>query len=121
MTKDEFRGLFLRALNEAAENAELILRRKVPRSFLVELHAPDSSENSLSVDQALDKVYLGGDRCYRVIDVAIQRVMPEKSVAFVRVSGHVPAPFSETWDPSGLGPFKQLIPEKIEQSESIAG
>jgi hypothetical protein len=121
MNKDEFHSLFLRALNEAAENAEHILRRGVPHSFLIELHAPDPPGETLEVDRALDQLYLGGDRFYRIIDVAIRRVLPGKSVAFVRVSGHAPAPFSETWDPSGLGPFKQVVPEKIEQSENIAG
>ncbi|HEX2151996.1 MAG TPA: hypothetical protein VHG31_08370 [Stellaceae bacterium] len=121
MNKDEFRSLFLRALNEAAKNAEHILRRRVPHSFLIELHAPDSPGGPLEVDRALDQLYLGRDRFYRVIDVAIRRVLPGKLVAFVRVSGHAPAPFSETWDPSGLGPFKQLVPEIIEQHESIAG
>jgi hypothetical protein len=120
MNKHEFRGLFLRALDEAAENAELVLGRKVPRSFLVELHAPDSPDESLTIDGAVDRMYLGEDRFYRITDVAIRRVCLGKSVAFVRVSGHAPGPFSETWDPTGLGPFKQLIPETIEQSESIA-
>jgi hypothetical protein len=121
MNKDEFRGSFLRALDEAVKNAELILQRPVPRLFLIELHAPDSFGEMLEVDRALDRIYLAGNRFYRVIDVAIRRVLPGKSVVFVRVSGHTPAPFSQTWDPSGLGPFKQLIPETIEQSESIAG
>lgn len=120
MNKDEFRSLFLRTLNEAAEHAELILQRKVPRSFLIELHALDSPAEPMEVDRALDQIYLGADRFYRVIDVAIRRLRPGKSVAFVRVSGHAPAPFSETWDPSGLGPFRQLVPETIEHSESIA-
>jgi hypothetical protein len=116
MTKDEFRSLFLRALDEAAEDAEIILRHTVPRSFLIDLHAPDSPEKPVTIDEALARIYLGADRFYRVIDVAIRRVLPEKSVAFVRVSGHAPGSFSETWDPSDLGPFKQIIATTIEQS-----
>jgi hypothetical protein len=120
MTKSEFRQLFLQALSAAAENAEARLGRPVPRSFMIELHAPAASEQTLSVDRALDEIYLGKDRFYRTIDVAIRRLLPRKSVAFVRVSGHPPAPFSETWDPANSGPFKQVIAERIEDQSAIA-
>ena len=56
----------------------------------------------MSIGQAVDHIYLGNDRFYKIIDVAIRRVLPRKSVAFVRVSGHPPGPFSQTWDPSDL-------------------
>ncbi len=121
MTRGEFRHLFLQALSTAAENAEARLGRSVPRSFAIELHAPTSSGRTLSVDQALDQIYLGKDRFYRIIDVAIRRLSPKRSVAFVRVSGHPPAPFSQTWDPSHQGPFKQIIADTIEQPPIGAG
>lgn len=115
MTKNEFRSLFLRALSIAAENAEARLARPVPRSFAVELHALGSPGNILGIDQAVDQMYLGADRFYRVIDVAVRRVLPDKCVAFVRVSGHPPGAFGQTWEPFDLGPFKQVIAETIEQ------
>ena len=115
MTKDEFRQLFLQALTAAAEHAEARLGRPVPRSFVVELHAPTSTGRTLTVDQALDQIYLGKDRFYRIIDIVIRQALPRKSVAFVRVSGHPPAPFNQTWNPTDLGPFKQIIADKIEQ------
>jgi hypothetical protein len=121
MTRDEFRDLFLRALSAAAENADARLGRPVPRSFVIELHAPTSAGRMLSVDQALDQIYLGKDRFFRIIDVTIRRLLPGTSVAFVRVSGHSPAPFSQTWDPSHLGPFKQIIADTIEQPPIGAG
>jgi len=122
MTKAEFRNLFLRAMNAAAENAEARLARPVPRSFTIELHAPPSSPGqTVSVDRALDKIYLGHDRFYKVIDVAIRRRLPRKSVAYVRVSGHPPAPFSQTWDPANLGPFKQIVAEEIEDQGALTG
>lgn len=114
MTKNEFRRLFLQSLEAAAENAEVRLGRPVPRSFDIELHAAGASGRTMSVGQALDLIYLGSERFYKIIDVAIRRVLSGKSVAFVRVSGHPPAPFSQTWDPAGLGPFKQILAEKIE-------
>ncbi len=114
MTKSDFRDLFLRALNAAAADAEARLNKPVPRSFRIELHAPNSPGRMVSVEQALDQIYLGDDRFFKTIDIAIKRLLPEKSVAFVRVSGHPPGAFSQTWDPSNLGPFKQLITERIE-------
>ncbi len=116
MTKDDFRNLFVRALNAAADNAEARVGRPVPRSFEIELHAPGSSVCLLNIDQAVDRVYLGPDRYYRIIDVAVRRLLPDRSVVFVRVSGHQPTPFEETWSPADLGPFKQVLAETIEQS-----
>ena len=121
MTKSEFRRLFLQALDAAADNAEARLGRQVPRSFEIELHATGASGRTMSVGRALDVIYLGSDRFYKIIDIAIRRVRPGKSVAFVRVSGHPPGPFSQTWDPSDLGPFKQIIATTIEQSPIGAG
>jgi hypothetical protein len=114
MTKNEFRELFLQALNGAAENAETKFAKPIPRSFVIELHAPGSLGRTLSVDGALDQIYLGSDRFYKIIDIAIKRLLPGESVAFVRVSGHSSVELSKTWDPSGLGPFKQIIAERIE-------
>jgi hypothetical protein len=114
MTKNEFRELLLRALNSAADNAEVELAKPVPRSFKIELHAPGSSGRTVSLAEAVDQIYLGSDRFYRIIDVAIKELLPGQSVAFVRASGHAPAEFSKTWNPASLGPFKQMIAEKIE-------
>ena len=113
VTKNEFRELFLRALSSAADNAEEKLGKPIPRSFVIELHAPSCPGRTVSVDQALDQIYLRSDRFHRIIDVAIKELRPEQAVAFVRVSGHPPAEFSETWDSSALGPFKQIIADQI--------
>lgn len=121
MTKKEFRELFVRALNNALGNAEEKLGKPIPHSFLVELHAPASPGRTMGVDEALDQIYLGSDRFYRIIDVAIKELLPGKAVAFVRVSGHPPTEFSKTWDPSVFGPFKQIIAEKIDDRRVRTG
>jgi hypothetical protein len=113
MTRPEFRDLLVRALNVAASNAEAKLGERVPRSFAVELHAPSCSGQKLSLDDAVDQLYLGSDRSYRIIDVAISEVLPDESVAFARVSGHSPVGLGETFDPSDLGPFKQVLAEHV--------
>ena len=113
MTKPEFRALFLRALNLAADNAAAKLAEPIPRSFLVELHAPGCAGRVVAVDEAVTRLYLGDDRFYRVIDVAVLQVLPGETLAFVRVSGHEPAGFDHTFDPSGMGPFKQILAEHV--------
>jgi hypothetical protein len=113
MTKSEFRALFSRALNTAAENAEVKVATPIPRSFLIELHAFGCDDRLISVDEAVDKIYVGSDRFYRIIDVALKEVLPNESIVFVRVSGHPPDIFNSTWDPTGTGPFKQIVFDKI--------
>jgi hypothetical protein len=106
MTRKEFRELFQRSLNLAADNAEAKISPPISRSFLVRLHAFGYDDRLLSVDEAVDKIYVGSDQFYRIIDVAITEVLSNESVAFVRVSGHAPDALGATWDPTGSGPFK---------------
>jgi|ERR1035441_6401753 hypothetical protein len=114
MTKQEFGELFLRALSAAARNVEDRLARPISHSFLIELHAPGSSGTHVKVEEALDRMYLGSDLYYKIIDVTIKELSPQQSIAFVRVSGHQPVPFDKTWDPSGTGPFKQVLNPSLE-------
>jgi hypothetical protein len=118
MRKQRFRGLFMRALREAASMTKIRLHRSVPDKFLIELHGPRTHGEIVSVDQAVDRLYLDNDRFYRIIDIAIIRVTPANTVAFVRVSGHSPGPFSETWDPDGLGPFKEILLQNVEDQRT---
>ena len=114
MTKNDFRALFLRALDNAADNAERKLAEPIPRAFQIELHAPGSPAAVMRADDALDSIYLGSDRFYRIIDVAVRKLLPEHTVIFVRASGHAPAGFDQTWNASDLGPFKQMLAEHLE-------
>ena len=114
MTRDDFRELFMRALERAAELAEQKLSRSVPRDFVIELHAPGFAGEVLTVEQALDQLFLGEDRFYRIIDVSLRKILPNAAQVFVRVSGHRPGAFAETFAPADLGPFKQLIADCIE-------
>jgi hypothetical protein len=121
MTKEQFRELFLRALDKAADNAQRNLTDPVPRTFLIELHAPGMSDVPVNADAALEKLYLGSDRFYRVIDVAVIKVLPGRTLVFVRVSGHAPGGFSDTWNTDDLGPFKQLSAEHVEDLRVRSG
>jgi hypothetical protein len=117
MTKNEFRLLFEDALETAARNAEAKLGRTVPRRFEVELHGGAPKPRLLTVDQALNEIYLGGDRFHRVIDVGVRRISPDRTTVFLGISGHPASSLAETWnDPPGAGPFKQIISDEIATS-----
>lgn len=110
MDKQDFGALLRKALEAAAANAEIQLGYTLSRNFQIRLFAPGHSQGTvLDVATALDELYLGADRFYRVIDVAIMGVSTDATTVFVRVSGHQPGSFAATYNyDAGLGPFKQL-------------
>jgi len=117
MTVDEFRVLFEDALEAAARNAEAKLGRAVPRRFDVELHGAAPVPRALTVDQALNEIFLGTDRFYRVINVGVRRINRHRTTVFIGIGGHPAGSFAETWnDPPGAGPFKQIISDDITMS-----
>jgi len=113
MTKDQFDKLWLEALERAARNADAALGQSVPRKFRIEFHGLGYSGVLLTAEDVGEMIYLESDRFFKVIDVAVIEVGAEQTTIFVRVSGHSPCGFSETWDPGDLGPFKQLLSAKI--------
>lgn len=121
MTRNEFLGSLLRALNLAVDAAEKRLGAPVPRDFIVELYAPDCPGRGVSLEKALDHLYVDGRHFYRIIDAAIRQVLPDVCVAFLRVSGHPPGDFDGTWDPAGLGPFKQMVADHVEDLRVHSG
>ena len=115
MERQQFAELFRTALEEAARNDEVKVTRRIPRDFQIELHGAGHSRALLDPQAVLDVLYLGPNRFYRVVDVAVIAVGPHRTTAFVRVSGHEPGSWDQTWnDPPGAGPFHQLIAERIE-------
>jgi hypothetical protein len=115
MTRDTFKTLFESALEVAAENADKKLGRSVPRVFEIEMHGLAPHARTLTKEHALDEVYIASDRFYRIIDLAVRRVSKDVTTVFMRVSGHSPGSFADTWNqPIGSGPFKQLLADEIE-------
>lgn len=114
MTKTEFKGLFEQALEIAACNAERILGKPVPRTFEIEMHGLAPRSRVMTKEKALEEIFLDPDVFYQIIDLSVHKVSKKASTVFLRVSGHVPGPFSQTWNqPSGSGPFKQLLADRI--------
>lgn len=114
MTKEQFSQLFKGALEVAATNAESKLGRQVPRSFQFLLYGAGFSGAVLDYDYVIDKLYLGENLFYRIIDLSVVEISQEHTKVFTRISQHAPGTFDQTWNtPPGNGPFKQLIAEKI--------
>jgi hypothetical protein len=116
LSKEKF-YLFLReALERAARSAEQALHRPVPRKFAIALHGLGHSGVLFRPEEIVDVIYLGEDRFFRIIDVAVTEVSPETTTVFMRISGHAPSEFATTWDPQDLGPFKQIMAGHIKDS-----
>lgn len=116
MTKDDLRTLFEQALEIAAENAEKKLGMSVPRRFEIEVHGLAPKARILMKDQALEEIYLGADRFYRIIDIAVCRISKDVSTVFMGISGHAPGRLNETWNqPTGSGPFKQVLANEVKK------
>lgn len=119
MTRIEFEELFSKALDIAAKNAEEYFGISVPRDFRIALRNP-RSETVLRVKHCLEQLYLGEDRFFRVIDLAVTKVLGGVTTVFVRPSDHPPATFPMTahFD-EGMGPFHQLISAEIEVDNGV--
>lgn len=113
MTRDEFGRYYVRALDVAAVAAEKKLGHPIPRVFRVELHAPGFLGQVVAAEAALDAIFLGVDRFYKIIDVAVKEFSSIDALVFVRVSGHEPVEWAKTWNPDDLGPFKQILANDI--------
>lgn len=119
MEEEQFRELFYQELETAVQNAEKELGRSIPRNFEVELHGPGYPVKILVPEQAFGAIWLSNKEFFAIIDVSVIRVDKQHPVIFVRVSGHKPVPFEQTFNyPSGSGPFKQMIANPIQVLDS---
>lgn len=115
MTKEMFKDLFRKALLIAAEKGEAQAKINLPRAFMIDLQAFDYSGPLMTVDQAVDRIYLTEDKFFKIIDIAVTGVHPQYAIAFVRVSGHAPGLFSDTFNPNELGPFNIMTSKQIDK------
>lgn len=115
MNKAEFQQLFLDNVRQALGYAEQETSRHVSDEFDVELHGAGISGEIISPVRAVDLMYVGEDRFYRIIDIGVKAVIKDRAVVFVRISDHHPSSFRDTWNtPKGNGPFKVIEPANIQ-------
>jgi len=115
MNRKEFNVLLIRTLEAALHTAEKRLGRSVPHRLEIQFHGLAPHSRAMTPEDALEALYLGPDTFFRIVDVAVLQVLKDRCVVFMRVSGHKPGSFSETWNqPEGSGPFKQIDTHTIE-------
>jgi hypothetical protein len=77
---------------------------------VVEFHGQPNPERRVTMDEALDFLWLSADRFYRVVDVAAFSGEHNSAVIFVRPAGFEPSAYDDASGPSALGPFKVMGP-----------
>jgi hypothetical protein len=115
MDKQEFQQLFLRNVSKALESAEKIVGIPLLAGFEIEFHGGGVSGEIISQDRAVDIMYLGENKFYRIIDIGVKYIDDNnRAVVFVRISAHQPSTFEDTWNnPKGNGPFKIIEPTGV--------
>ena len=108
MEQREFAALFFEAMRRALIEFGFAGRER--EICNAEVHAPVIAGGTIPLEEVPRCIYINSALFYKIIDVGIIGERDGYSVAFIRVSGHAPVPFSETYDPSDLGPFKVLAP-----------
>jgi hypothetical protein len=114
VTRDEFRKLFERVIENAAKNAELIFKIHKPRTFHIEIIGAGRSRRILPPDVAVNDLYINENDFWKVINVGVTEINTtyQFSIISLTVSGHEPGPLEDTWNtPPGNGPFKQVVYE----------
>lgn len=113
MTKDEYKDLFMSALERAIENANNQLGYKVPREIKINLFDKKNKGDTIDFISAFDSLYLDDGRSYYVIDVGVWKVYPTFIKIFLRCSGHTPVEYDAVWvsDDDGTKLFKQVLPQ----------
>lgn len=112
MTKEEYRKLFISALEQAFTNADNQLGYKVPRESQIILFDRQFNGDTVNFDAALDSLYLDSEKSYYVIDIGVKEIYAKFVKVFVRVSGHTPVEYNNVWkSSSGEILFKQVLPQ----------
>ncbi len=114
MLKQEFEALLRSQLEVAACRADEQLRRPVPRRFGILRGTPKREGRRITVEQAVDELYVSDNAFFAIIDLAVVEVASDTTWVWARESGHTPCASESTWNqPVGAGPFKQLIATEI--------
>ena len=117
MDREAFRKLFLESVSDALRRAGESASRRLSGQCYVELHGCGVSGALISLEEAVDLLYIDKETFYRVIDVGLKAIQQDKCIVFVRVSAHPPSTFDKTWNtPKGSGPFKVIEPLTVENS-----
>jgi len=118
MTRSEFLARFDQQVSAAISAAESRLGKELPSERIIRLHGAGLGGKPVSASEAGSLLWLGDDLFFGIIDIAVTAYDGTTVELFVRPSGHPPAPWSQTWEPDGAGPFKQIASAVIEDHGS---
>lgn len=110
MTKNDFSLLLEQALARALASFSTVCGETIDPPTNFEVHSPSCSPCMLSLQDAVNAIFIDPLRFYRIIDIGLIPNGDGSSIGFIRVSGHRPGPYEETFNPKDLGPFKILEP-----------
>jgi len=117
MEKFELSDRFNRLVDEECLEAEVRLGHGLNRRIIVRAFGADLDGLDLSPTEFIDKIHLGDNLFYRIIDVMITEVRDDATVVLAKISDHTPVEFSRKWH--GLAaPFKRLKAKTIIESWS---
>jgi hypothetical protein len=108
-TLDEFRGLFLRAVDDSIAVAQADVTEPLPRSVRLELGAFERGHRESTLDEVLALLYRDGT-FPTIVNVVVRGIVGDDTLISVWPSGDgYVSDLALTWnDPPGMGPFKGL-------------
>ena len=121
ISRAEFTELFEEALTEAISLAEETVGARTNDQVVFLVYGAGFDGELMLKDAAVEAIFINNESFYRVIDIGVFDTDPEQTTIWLRVSGHAPGPFSESWDPNHLGPFKTVIGERIMEKATTPG
>src|ERR1043166_5945360 len=74
MTKEEFKDLFLRNVEQAMAVARRVATLPLHPDFDIELHGAGEIGRITPLDRVIDLMYLGEDTFYPIIDIGVKAV-----------------------------------------------
>jgi hypothetical protein len=117
MNKSTFKTLFLKVASDAIEQAQAAISKEIPFDFVVEMHGGKGSTGQgrlMTIDEAIDAMFIDEEYFYVVIDVLVKTVIGNRTILFVRPSGHEPTRLGETYNtPKDYSPFKVMLPADL--------
>lgn len=109
LKKDRFNEKFAEAIKRAFYEVCNAKSNSMPLPEKFRVHAPNAPNELIDRDSASALIFINESLFYKIIDVGIILDKHEGNSVFVRVSGHDPVEYENTFDPSNLGPFKIII------------
>jgi hypothetical protein len=111
MNRNDFKSLFVRCVNEAMQLAQRLSPRPLPEEFEIELHGGGVGGQIVSLEIALEKMFVEEDLFYAIIDVGVKKIVGARCRIFVRITDRPPVTWDKTWNkPPGHGPFDVVQP-----------